>query len=936
MQTREQLLQQIEALRTQVTQLEADIARFTAYQAGPESERAKDPRRSRLDRLLEYHVGHWPLAVIEWDQNSRVCRWSNQAEDIFGWKREEVLGKHWDEIGLVHPADSEHVNLVGEQLIEGVSDFNTSSNRNYRKCGAVVHCEWFNSALRDENGKFLSFLSLVHDVSDAKRAERLLRQVMDLVPHEIFAKDRDGNFVVSNRTHAANYGMSPGEVVGRNERDITPKLDEAEKFLRDDQRIIESGKPKFIPEEVYTDPEGIVHYLQTSKVPFHIDDQDVRGVLGVAVDISDRKRSEEILRSSEHRNRVVLENVPDHILIHDRDGVVRYVNHPMSGFRRAEIIGRPARDFARAEFRESIDEALRHVIATRSNWEGEFTDIHGRRFTTLWSPLETSDGEVKSILSVTTDVTDQRAAEAALRFVAEGTARATGRSFFTAVVRHLAKALEFRYVLLARIDNELAKATTIAVCADGELVGNMEYDLRGTPCENVSQQAICFHPERVQELFPEDKFLVEMGIESYIGIPLISSTGATLGSLAALDVHPMHDRAELRSTLQIFAARAAVELERSVAEQRLRDSESRFRLMATHAPVGIATINAAGDATNVNPEFSRIVGRDAADCFGRGWIQGLHPEDRRRAADQWEKVVATGGSIESNQRFQLADGEVRWTQVRAHPRRSEGQVDGWICMILDVTEQHDAQTKLDEQQAMLAHAARLSTMGEMVAGIAHEINQPLSAISNYASACRNTREALGAVKDSSIESWLHEISDEAVRCGDIIRGLRNFAKKDDDAWAFVDLFEVVRESITLVQSESRSPAAAIDCQLPERGPRVCGNRVQLQQVIVNLLRNAREATHLCGHPRIRVEADISDSHARLSVSDNGPGVDDQKRLFDAFYSTKPDGLGMGLAISQSIIKSHLGRLRLEQQKGSGAIFHIELPLRSDACESREE
>lgn len=244
----------------------------------------------------------------------------------------------------------------------------------------------------------------------------------------------------------------------------------------------------------------------------------------------------------------------------------------------------------------------------------------------------------------------------------------------------------------------------------------------------------------------------------------------------------------------------------------------------------------------------------------------------------------------------------------------------------------EAENELRESEQRFRHVARLSTMGELVTGIAHEVNQPLSAIANYSSAANNwlvdnDRYELG----EPVEEWLSQIRLQAIRCGDIIRRLRGFVMKDSESWESVDLNNVVRDSIALVSSQYRHRETLIECDLHEQGPRVQASEIQLQQVLVNLLINACDATRELDLARIHVTVKRVDNEARVTVQDNGAGIEaaDTESLFDPFFSTKSKGMGMGLAISRSIVEAHRGKLWLASEPGSGATFHVQLPISSE-------
>ncbi len=248
-----------------------------------------------------------------------------------------------------------------------------------------------------------------------------------------------------------------------------------------------------------------------------------------------------------------------------------------------------------------------------------------------------------------------------------------------------------------------------------------------------------------------------------------------------------------------------------------------------------------------------------------------------------------------------------------------------------------AETRLRDMDSQLAHVGRLKTMGEMVAGIAHEINQPLAAIANYSLASKNVLESSSADHELPVVDWIQRINQQAVRCGEIIRNLRNYVKKEDDQWTWVDLNRAVNDSIALITSDLGKHGVVIECNLPNPGPKVRGIEVQIQQVIVNLLRNACDATGELPEPRVEVKIESADGRARLVVFDNGPGIDEsmQARLFDPFFTTKADGMGMGLAICKTIIDAHEGKLRYARPGPVGSAFIVELPAVASMSEEEQ-
>jgi C4-dicarboxylate-specific signal transduction histidine kinase len=250
----------------------------------------------------------------------------------------------------------------------------------------------------------------------------------------------------------------------------------------------------------------------------------------------------------------------------------------------------------------------------------------------------------------------------------------------------------------------------------------------------------------------------------------------------------------------------------------------------------------------------------------------------------------------------------------------------------EIAERKLAEAALQKAQANLAHMTRLTTMGELSASIAHEVNQPLTAVVNNANACI-TLLAGGDQNFEEIREALKEIVDDADRASAVIQRVRKMAKRAPTEKSPLDLRGVVNDVLTLARYESAARSVQIRPDLPNDLPPICGDRVQIQQVLLNLVVNGMDAMstveeskrilRICG----RRETRDGIPKVLLSVQDAGTGLNPEEvdRLFEAFYTTKPDGMGMGLAISRSIIEAHGGRMWAEPNQGSGATFLFSLP-----------
>jgi C4-dicarboxylate-specific signal transduction histidine kinase len=255
-----------------------------------------------------------------------------------------------------------------------------------------------------------------------------------------------------------------------------------------------------------------------------------------------------------------------------------------------------------------------------------------------------------------------------------------------------------------------------------------------------------------------------------------------------------------------------------------------------------------------------------------------------------------------------------------------------LSSIVDISERKAAAEQLHRHQTEMAHVARLSTMGEMAAGLAHELNQPLSAITNYANGCKNLLNG-AAHPPTRVDDMLLQITSEGHRAAEIIRRLRRFVSKLEPRYVKVDVNDLVRDACALVAHDARNRGVSIHFALAEAAPHVLGDLVQLQQVVVNLVLNGFEAMeqNKRGDRRIEIKTrfrDAGEESVEIAFMDRGAGLPDgtADRIFEAFYTTKPRGLGMGLSISRSIIEAHGGRLTAENQPGGGAMLRVYLPL----------
>jgi PAS domain S-box-containing protein len=367
------------------------------------------------------------------------------------------------------------------------------------------------------------------------------------------------------------------------------------------------------------------------------------------------------------------------------------------------------------------------------------------------------------------------------------------------------------------------------------------------------------------------------------------------------------------------------------AEEKLRESELKLRQMTETIPEMLWSATPAGAIDYCNARVLHYTGFSAEEIMGNGWSQLLHPDDVDHTSREWMSCVATGAPYRAEVRtYNAADRGYRWCVTSALPLLDQqGRILKWHGTVVDMHDWKQAQEELRNTQAELAQMTRVTTLGELTASIAHEVNQPLSGIVTNASTCLRMLNADPPNVEGARETARRTIRD-GNRASDVITRLRALFARKSYTVEPVDLNEAVREVIALSLSRLQRDRVILRPELAGSLPFVTGDRVQLQQVILNLLQNASDAmSGVEDRPRqllIRTDAEETD-HVRLTVQDSGVGFDPQvaERLFKAFYTTKGDGMGIGLSVSRSIIETHRGRLWAKLNDGPGATFSFSIP-----------
>src|SRR6478672_7248839 len=422
------------------------------------------------------------------------------------------------------------------------------------------------------------------------------------------------------------------------------------------------------------------------------------------------------------------------------------------------------------------------------------------------------------------------------------------------------------------------------------------------------------------------------GLRACWSTPIFSHQGDVIGSFAMYRQEQRGPNAEEAHLTQIATHIAGIAIDRQRQQEILRERDARINLAAESADLAFWVIYPEQNTAWMSDKGRKMYGFDSKLPLTRDLICGrVHPDERAAVHAAFDRACASQGLFESEHRLVLPYGKTRWVIVRGRCLEDEhGSLLELIGVTIDVSAQKQSELQLQIQREEMSHLNRVALMGEMTASVAHELNQPLTAIANNASAARRFLQR-GNIDPVLLQQLLQDMVADSQRAGEVIRGIRALVRKDKSVVRSVlNLNAVIADTLRLVGSDVLLRESVVTTEMDHNLPQVEAAPVQIQQVLLNLIMNSLDAVEALPPVERRIlvsTRSLNGESAEVSVRDFGAGLpkDRPEKVFDHFFSTKQTGMGMGLTIVRSIIEMHGGTISAENVPDRGARFFFRLP-----------
>jgi PAS domain S-box-containing protein len=887
------------------------------------------------------------VGVWDWDIENGSLYLAPVLKSILGYDDDQPFDKNNGWSRVFHPYDLEQGMELVQACAAGRIPHFEQELRIIRKDGSIGWILDRGNAVKDRHGKVVRLVGTKVDITERKRAAAALLEseernqaMLRAMPDLMFLMTKDGIYLDYHAKDPSKLRVAPDDFIGKNIAEVMG-ADLANVFHRSVKKAVLSREPATY-EYSPAMPDGTKGHFEWRLV----DCGDDR-VLSIVRDITERRRAEEALRDSEERYRTIFELTAVGATENSTDGAFIRVNDAfcaLTGYSRDELLSMRFGDITHPEdleeCRRNLQRMLNGEIAQlkiekrylRKDGEVVWTEVNA-------AVVRDATGRPHYLVSLVSDITDRKRVEQLLREEFRVLTESMPQVVWASRPDGTADYYNCKYYELTG---------TTKGTEDGRWQAIVHPDDRSKCVDLWNQSVRTGRPYQVEGRIKHDD-TGEYRWHLARALPVRDEKGTIVRWVGtSTDIHYQkqaeHALREVSEELEGRVAERTAELsranetlrkeasERKQTEEALRESERQFRTIFDNAAIAIALVSPDGRPFETNPALVQMLGYSAEELRGMRFAEFTHPSDVELDLKLYRRLM--DGEVDRyriEKRYFRKDGRLVWANLTVSlVRDGQGRPRFAIGMAEDITERKRAEENLHEMQAELAHIGRLTALGELTASIAHEVNQPLAAIVGNADIClswlRSNGSDLGMVREA-----LADIVDDGNRASQVIARVRSLIKKDEAQKEPLDINAVIDEAVALVSSEAVRRQVGLQADLCPRIPLVMGDRVQLQQVLLNLIMNGFESMAACkdGPPELLIKsAEYGPARIIVEVRDTGPGIDpaDLERVFAAFYTTKSSGIGIGLSICRSIISAHDGKLWAAPGPQRGAVFKFTLPV----------
>lgn len=835
---------------------------------------------------------------------------------------------------IIHPDDArEFKDTLSRSLVTGET---FEMRYRLRRIDGVYR--WMSSRaepLRDHDGRILQWYGLCHDIDEQMLAEQALRQserqlqlLVDTIPAYIWCLTPEGAPSYFNKRVIDQIGLTVKDLTTPEGQLalVSVHPDDRQRVQQALDHSLKTGTP-FI--EKYRQRRGKAPHRWTEGRAEPLRDENGKIVqwYGVFSDIHEEVVAQQALREREFQLKQLVHMAPSYLWRLNPDGEPNFFNKRLIDFLGLDVASPGKADSGRLaaiigtivhpDDRDRLRDALEHCLASGERFSMKYrlrrADGVYRWMEGLAEPMREESGPIVQWYGLSHDIDDQLRAEEALRDSE----------------RQLQQMIDAVPVNILSFDP--ARKITYA--------SKRYLDQVGSPLAHIEDFDVLARDLSHPADFPEMFRKASQGFAT--GQPFVNRFRQRdkegVYRWIEARAQPLHDAHG--AIVQWYIASIDIEDEMH-AQEALRERERTLRQLVETLPAMLDCAAPNGEPIYRSQQLREFLGYELETLDGSGKSRlegtlnaGVHPDDIAAVKEQYAYCLSTGEPYARRHRLRRFDGEYRWVETRAAAMRNpEGAIAQWNVICLDIDAEVRAQEELHLAQRSLARASQAASLAELSASIAHEVNQPLAAIVATSHACRRWLSADPPNLERAAIT-LERIIRDANSASEVVSRIRALFSQMGKARMPADITEVIAEVRRLMADELAIKRVHVETEFERNLPPALIDRVQIQQVFVNLIRNAVDALDtICGKPKlIRLSAVRDDGNTiRVEVRDLGPGIDEPERVFEPFFSTKKNGMGMGLAICRSIIESHDGRLWAAANEPRGTTFAFTLPMQVSA------